>query len=88
MDAIARSHMKFYIAFLGMIAMPVPGDAAFLRGLGDLPNGSFYSEAYAVSADGSTVVGIGTSESGYQAFRWTAAGGMAGLGGINGSNRK
>ena len=64
--------------------MPVPGDAAFLRGLGDLPLGSFYSVAHAVSADGSTVVGLGTSESGNEAFRWTAGGGMIGLGDISG----
>lgn len=55
-------------------------------GLGDLPGGIFFSEAFGVSGDGSTVVGYsnsqvsGISGSPFQAFRWTAAGGMEGLG--------
>jgi len=39
-------------------------------GLGDLPGGGFHSEAYDISADGSTVVGRGQSASGLEAFRW------------------
>jgi probable HAF family extracellular repeat protein len=35
---------------------------------------------HAVSADGSTIVGMSNSETGFQAFRWTGAGGMVGLG--------
>jgi len=50
------------------------------QGLGDLPRGIFKSHAYAVSADGSTVVGEGESRYGAEAFRWTQAGGMVGLG--------
>jgi probable HAF family extracellular repeat protein len=38
------------------------------------------SSANAVSGDGSVVVGGSKSTSGYQAFRWTADGGMVGLG--------
>jgi probable HAF family extracellular repeat protein len=49
-------------------------------GLGDLPGGTFDSSSWAVSADGSTVVGESVSASGYEAFRWTSAGGMLGLG--------
>jgi probable HAF family extracellular repeat protein len=50
-------------------------------GLGDVPGGRFYSTANGISADGSVVVGYGTSSSGtYEAFRWTEAGGMVGLG--------
>ena len=45
-------------------------------GLGDLTDGSFFSQALGVSADGNTVVGRGTSASGGEAFRWTASGGM------------
>jgi hypothetical protein len=45
-------------------------------GLGDLPGGAFDSEAYAVSADGSVVVGIGWSPSGNDAILWTSGGGM------------
>jgi probable HAF family extracellular repeat protein len=48
--------------------------------LGDLAGGSAGSLANAVSADGSVVVGIGSSSVGGEAFRWTQAGGMVGLG--------
>lgn len=50
--------------------------------LGDLPGGSVNPNSFAndVSADGQVVVGFGTSDSGREAFRWTAAGGMVGLG--------
>ena len=60
-------------------------NAAYFIGLGDLPGGSFYSEAHSVSADGSVVVGRGTSESGpAEAFRWTSRTGMVGLGDLPG----
>jgi probable HAF family extracellular repeat protein len=49
-------------------------------GLGDLAGGSFDSQANSVSADGSVIVGRGTSASGSDAFRWTSDGGMVGLG--------
>jgi probable HAF family extracellular repeat protein len=49
-------------------------------GLGDLPGGSFVSGAYDLSDDGAVIVGEGTTISGSQAFRWTAASGMVGLG--------
>ena len=55
-------------------------------GLGDLSNGSFSSEARGVSADGSVAVGIGSSTSGTEAFRWTEAGGMVGLGDLAGGS--
>ena len=42
--------------------------------------GEFASWALDVSADGSVVVGWGTSDQGREAFRWTAAEGMVGLG--------
>ena len=47
-------------------------------GLGDLPGPVVNSAAWAVSADGSTVVGQGSS-SRIEAFRWTAEDGMQGL---------
>ncbi len=53
-------------------------------GLGDLPRGDFSSEARAVSADGSTIVGFGTSRRGPTAFYWTEASGMVGLGDLAG----
>ncbi|MDH7570708.1 MAG: PEP-CTERM sorting domain-containing protein, partial [Armatimonadota bacterium] len=52
-------------------------------GLGDLPGGWFYSEAYGVSADGSVVVGVGVTDN-REAFRWTEATGMVGLGDLPG----
>ena len=55
-------------------------------GLGDLPGGRFTSFARGVSADGAVVVGGGNSASGYEAFRWTAGGGMTGLGDLSGGD--
>ena len=48
-------------------------------GLGDLAGGSFNSRAYGVSADGSAVVGRGSSASGTEAFVWDETNGMRGL---------
>jgi probable HAF family extracellular repeat protein len=58
--------------------------AGGMQGLGFLDTrttgGNYYSYAYAVSADGSTVVGrSGNSNGNQEAFRWTSAG-MQGLG--------
>ena len=44
--------------------------------LGGLP-GSFFSEAYGVSADGSIIVGYSESSERYEAFIWTADSGMS-----------
>jgi probable HAF family extracellular repeat protein len=58
-------------------------------GLGDLAGGDFDSRAHGVSGDGSTVVGYGMStfvmppDFEFEAFRWTAASGMVGLGDLN-----
>jgi probable HAF family extracellular repeat protein len=54
-----------------------------LVALGRLPGG-VYSAAQGVSADGSVIVGYSQSNSGDQAFRWTAFGGMVGLGDLAG----
>jgi probable HAF family extracellular repeat protein len=58
-----------------------------LDGLGDLPRGAFFSFANAVSADGSVVVGLGSTDFCprgcvhiYPPFRWTPNSGMARLG--------
>jgi probable HAF family extracellular repeat protein len=58
--------------------------AGGMVGLGDLPGGASRSQANAVSADGSVIVGRGTSDSGIEAFRWTSALGMVGLGDLPG----
>ncbi len=49
-------------------------------GLGDLPGGTFRSEANGVSSDGSVVVGLSDTSDGLEAFRWTSEKGMVGLG--------
>lgn len=52
--------------------------------LGDLPGGATFGSSSAVSDDGSIIVGLGTSASGPEAFRWTMAEGMTGLGDLDG----
>ncbi len=58
--------------------------AALFQGLGDLPGGDFNSQASGVSGDGSVIVGTGSSESDFEAFRWTKETGMVGLGALPG----
>ena len=83
---------RILIAFAVWSAGPVAvspalaGTGASFQGLGDLPGASFDSVAYAVSADGSTVVGRSISTPGFEAFRWTQAGGMVGLGDLPGAS--
>lgn len=50
--------------------------ATGMQGLGDLPGGSISSRAFAVSADGSVVVGAGNFGAPTEAFIWTATTGM------------
>ena len=52
--------------------------------LGDLPGGIYSSAGLDISADGSAVVGQGSSASGYEAYRWTSISGMVGLGDLPG----
>jgi probable HAF family extracellular repeat protein len=54
-------------------------------GLGDLPEGVFRSQANAVSADGSVVVGFGNNVNRQQGFRWLQSSGMVGGLGIEAS---
>jgi probable HAF family extracellular repeat protein len=54
-----------------------------MTGLGDLPGGVFFSEAFAVSADGEVAVGYSFSSSGHEAFRWENDV-MTGLGDLEG----
>src|SRR4029453_6950414 len=54
-----------------------------MQGLGDLPGGAFKSRAFAVSADGSVIVGSGATSAGFEAFRWTA-GEMVSIGDLPG----
>ncbi len=56
-----------------------------VRGLGDLPGGSDYSQAYGIN-DAGQVVGQSDAATGYRAFVWDAAGGMQDLGDLPGGN--
>lgn len=80
LPAHARSAILGVVAAISttLTATARAGTATF-QGLGDLGGGAFHSHAYAVSDDGTTVVGV-SSPAG--AFRWTGAGGMVGLGAL------
>jgi probable HAF family extracellular repeat protein len=56
------------------------------QGLGDLAGGQFSSAAFGTSADGSVVVGYGTTSNGDEAFRWTSATGMISLANVPGGD--
>jgi uncharacterized membrane protein len=60
---------------------PEPSGATF-RGLGDLPGGVFYSQAYGISADGRVVVGQSDGATGREACRWVLPAGPQSLGPI------
>ena len=63
-----------------------PAQAAKFLGLGDLADGSFFSLASGLSANGSVVVGLSDSASGGEAFRWTSVSGLVGLGDLAGGS--
>jgi probable HAF family extracellular repeat protein len=73
-------------ALLGALVVALIATVAWsqsLTWLGTL--GGYYSEAYAVSADGSVVVGVAYNAAREErAFRWTASGGMEDLGTLGG----
>lgn len=64
---------------IGMIATPAVHAAHFI-GLGDLPGGEYFSNAWAISSDGTTVVGGSRTERGREAYQWTPDMGSEGLG--------
>ncbi len=74
----SRSSQTVLIALISLSA----GAAEFIP-LGDLTGGSVYSRAFDVSANGTVVVGISDSDTGTEAFRWTAAEGMVGMGDLD-----
>ncbi|MDO9219540.1 MAG: autotransporter domain-containing protein [Thiobacillus sp.] len=63
---------------------PLAVGASEFTPLGDLTGGGFTSYATGVSDDGTVVVGRSIGASGYEATRWTQAGGMVGLGDLPG----
>lgn len=86
MGSVAWHSGAALIIASGFTALPASA-APFFMGLGDLPGGSFSSEAAAISADGQVVVGTGSTATGWQAFRWTLSGGMVGLGALAGDTQ-
>jgi len=73
------------LEFAVLLLVPLSANAATeFTPLGDLPDGDTRSFARDVSADGSVVVGLASSAPGLEAFRWTSAGGMVGLGRLGG----
>jgi probable HAF family extracellular repeat protein len=70
---------------LFLLAPDARAQGASFQGLGDLPGGSSFSQAFGVSADGSVVVGRSPGQNiGREAFRWTETGGMQALGDLPG----
>src|SRR5688572_30455611 len=83
----ARHSFACTVALLGLGASRAFAAGPSFQGLGDLPTSSMYStDAHDVSGDGSTVVGRGTTASGPEAFSWTSAGGLQGLGELGGGS--
>lgn len=76
----------FVEASLQYESKPATVNTVSFQGLGDLDGSAFYSTAEGISADGSTVVGLGRSDNGFEAFRWTRDGGMEGLGDLPGGS--
>jgi probable HAF family extracellular repeat protein len=60
--------------------------AAFFRGLGDIPAGFQEATAFGISADGIVVVGGGEGPHADEAFRWTLKDGIKGLGFLPGGD--
>ena len=63
-------------AIAGASLLASPATALTFTPLGDLLGGDFNSSAYAISNDGTTVVGSGSAALDFEAFRWTQATGM------------
>ena len=81
--------VRKYVLLLGLFTLlgsPSTQAGSSFTGLSDLAGGSFESYANGVSADGSVAVGLGSSTSGNEAFRWTDGGGMVGLGDLAGGS--
>lgn len=85
-----RRILAALLLLLLVVARPTTAGPLFI-GLGEIPGGENWSAANALSADGTAVVGESfarkgisgpegtTVDSGYSAFRWTAASGMQDL---------
>jgi probable HAF family extracellular repeat protein len=79
------SHVKCIIFAVLILSGTSYSTTMSFEGLGVLPGGSVISQAWGISADGTTVVGRSTSANGTEAFRWTPSGGLQGLGDLTGN---
>lgn len=79
-----RFHSLVAFVALVLVSLVSPLPAATFTRLGDLPGGSFDSDALGISATGGVVVGDSSSTKGFEAMRWTLSGGMVGLGSLPG----
>lgn len=75
-----------YLMFAAAWVVSLDSSAQTFTGVGDLPGGSSSSTATGISGDGSVIVGFSNGEEGDEAFRWTEAGGIQGLGDLPGGN--
>ena len=82
-----KTNLNIGFIFLLIFCVPAISLAAAFTGLGDLPGGSYESRPYAISGDGSTVVGYSRDDGGKRAFIWTADEGMVSLGTLGGSSQ-
>lgn len=78
--AVLSSVVALSAALVAGSLSALPAQAASFIGLGFLSSDFPYSEAYGVSADGNVVFGLSYNGSADEAFRWTQADGMSGLG--------
>src|SRR6478752_5457235 len=60
------------VVFVCALASQTATYAATFTPLGYLPDGSRFSDAYGISANGQFVVGASHSGNGFEAFRWSA----------------
>jgi len=74
------------VLILGTLGLGQEAWAPTLMEIGDLPGGSLFSRANAVSADGSVVVGTGVSDNGAEAFVWTQQDGFTALSDLPGGS--
>ena len=82
-------HYASSVSADGSVVVGSTGSEAFrwtadggMVGLGNLSGGSISSVAWDASADGSVVVGLGSSSSGHEAFIWDSTNGMQSLTGL------
>lgn len=80
---MARNLLAVLATFAG-VGM-AEAQQSFFMGLGDLPGGISFSEPKDISADGSVIMGIISTQNGSsEFFRWTRDAGMKGLGTLDG----